>query len=265
MLLVASLLGVSTTLTVQAQEWSPTNETLVSVFMVDANDGWAVGYGDTVHWDGTSWETVTNPADTLESVFMVDANDGWAVGILGYIIHWNGTSWNNVASPVDYDLKEVFMVDANDGWAAGHGGIIHWDGTTWNNVTVPEPALNLYPGVLDFEAISMIDANDGWAVGGASDITEGYRYHWDGTSWTQPVYETGLQQYLLYSVSLVDSNDGWAVGAFGRVLRLVGDDTWIIPELPDGILMAFSTVAMLSVALTLRKLMQKPKVNIKLK
>jgi hypothetical protein len=345
-LLVTSLLGVSTTVTVQAQEWSPTGASLNSVFMVDANDGWAVGTGvwqgtgsAIIHWDGTSWNNVTsptnvdlnsvfmvdandgwaassqgvlihwngtswelystnagqnfnslfmvdandgwgvgsdighwngtgwddvaNPVDYLYSVSMVDANDGWAVGRDGAIIHWDGTDWNNVTSPVEYDLEEVFMVDANDGWAVGYAGIIHWDGTTWNNVTVPEPAFSLYGGYM-FNAISMASANDGWAVGGTYGIFggEAHRYHWDGTSWTESNSGDGG---LLNSVSMVDSNDAWAVGRYGTVLRLVGDDTWIIPELPDGILMAFSTVVVLSVAVTLRKLMQKPKVNIKLK
>lgn len=38
----------------------------------------------------------------LSSVFMLNANDGWAVGEGGGIIHWNGTDWNNVTSPAIY-------------------------------------------------------------------------------------------------------------------------------------------------------------------
>ncbi|RLI15848.1 hypothetical protein DRO41_03500, partial [Candidatus Bathyarchaeota archaeon] len=46
------------------------------------------------HWNGTTWNEVASPTtETLYSVFMVDANDGWAVGKNGTILHWTGTEW----------------------------------------------------------------------------------------------------------------------------------------------------------------------------
>jgi hypothetical protein len=80
-----------------------------------------------------NWTSPT--AQFLESVYMVSADDGWAVGWNGAIIHWNGTDWSNVASPTTQNLYEVFMVSASDGWAVGvFGTIIRWTGTVW----VPE-------------------------------------------------------------------------------------------------------------------------------
>ena len=74
---------------------SPTTAILSSVFMVSADDGWAVGSGGTIiRWDGTEWSTVTSPTTVfLYSVFMVSADDGWAVGNSGEIIQWTGTEW----------------------------------------------------------------------------------------------------------------------------------------------------------------------------
>lgn len=81
---------------VEPLNWtSPTLAHLYSVFMVSADDGWAVGYGGTIiHWDGTDWSTVTRPTlMPLDSVFMVSADDGWAVGYDGTIIRWTGIEW----------------------------------------------------------------------------------------------------------------------------------------------------------------------------
>ena len=74
---------------------SPTTAPLVSVHMVTADDGWAVGWSGTmIHWNGTDWSNVTSPTQKgLGSVFMVTADDGWAVGWDGTIIRWTGTEW----------------------------------------------------------------------------------------------------------------------------------------------------------------------------
>jgi len=72
----------------------PTDATLYSMFMVNANDGWAAGEGTILHWNGVSWTNVTSPITSdLRSVFRVSDTDCWAVGKLGTIIRWNGTAW----------------------------------------------------------------------------------------------------------------------------------------------------------------------------
>ena len=142
---------------------SPTTADLNSVFMVSADDGWAVGVGGTggtiIHWDGTEWSNVTSPTTAnLYSLHMVSADDGWAVGYpVGYygtIIHWDGTEWSNVTSPTMYYLTSVFMVSADDGWAVGLGGtIIRWTGTEW----IPEfPTAILTPLLISVTLVVVI-------------------------------------------------------------------------------------------------------------
>ncbi len=94
--------------------------------MVSSDDGWAVGrVGTILHWDGTSWNTVTSPTTkSLTSVYMVNANNGWAVGDVGTIIHWDGTSWSEVTSPTSRNLFSIFMVNSDDGWIVGANGEI---------------------------------------------------------------------------------------------------------------------------------------------
>jgi len=80
---------------VMMMNWeSPTAYLLSSVFMISSSDGWAVGYGTIIHWNGTNWSNVTSPTRRLlSSVFMVGGNDGWAVGEVGTILRWTGTAW----------------------------------------------------------------------------------------------------------------------------------------------------------------------------
>ena len=69
---------------------------LKSLDMLSVNDVWSVGgttsnsesLGLIVHWDGSDWAVIDNPANkTLLSIDMLSANDGWAVGY-GNILHY---------------------------------------------------------------------------------------------------------------------------------------------------------------------------------
>jgi len=99
-----------------------------------------------------SWTSPTTA--TLRSVYMVSADDGWAVGRFGTIIHWDGAEWSNVTSPTADPLESVFMVGADDGWAVGHyGTIIRWTGTEW----IPEfPPIVLVPLLISVTLIAVI-------------------------------------------------------------------------------------------------------------
>jgi hypothetical protein len=68
---------------------SPNVGTLNGVAAVAANDVWAVGNGSgsppILHWNGTQWNIVPNPAPpgVLNAVAAVSATDVWAVGYSG--------------------------------------------------------------------------------------------------------------------------------------------------------------------------------------
>ena len=101
-----------------------------------------------------NWTSPTS--QSLHDVFMVGADDGWAVGIDGLIIHWDGTEWSNVTSPAGEHLTSVHMVGADDGWAVGNDGeIIHWDGTQW----IPEfPTVIVMPLLISLTLVVVIIA-----------------------------------------------------------------------------------------------------------
>ena len=89
---------------------------------------------------------VTIEADRdLFGVFLLSANDGWAVGETGgggggtcptnraRILRWDGVTWNcDPSSPINQDLRAVACATTNDCWAVGDAGsIVHWDGNAW--------------------------------------------------------------------------------------------------------------------------------------
>ena len=208
---------------VQVEEWTGVTTDLMSVFMIDANDGWAVGGdGIIIHWDGGMWTEVVTPTTDmlLLSVFMVSSSEGWAVGqglgISGTIIHWDETNWNIETIPLVPTLFSVYMVNENDGWAVGDSGsILNWDGTSWNIHTASNVGQHLF-------SVHMINANDGWAVGSTGTII-----HWDGTNWNNVSTPITTQ---LNSVFMVSADDGWAVGQDGKILHWDGTSWNIVPS-----------------------------------
>lgn len=128
------------------------------------NFGFAVGNsGRILQYNGSQWSVATSPvAQNLTGVFVVSANQAWAVGASGSILRWQG-SWSIVSSPVSVPLNGVAMLDtdgdgyANIGWAVGNGRtIITYNGTSWS--TQSSGSGNLF-------GITIVGRNDAWAVG----------------------------------------------------------------------------------------------------
>lgn len=221
---------------------------LADVVAIAPDDVWAVGSASTIvsgealilHWDGTSWKIVPNPADNprfydanLLSVTAVSANDIWAVGQIttteehNMIQHWDGTKWRIVPSPafntnVDF-LIGVSAISATDIWAVGsytipnaegspyQNATMHWNGTSWSIVAAPQPSASL--DILT--SVTAISANDVWAVGLFA-APNGYEapltLHWDGSIWSVVPSPAGSGSSELLGVAAVSSTDVWAVG-----------------------------------------------------
>lgn len=60
---------------------SPVRSALYDVEMLNANHGYAVSNAaDILHWDGNEWTIVADNLGSYVSLDMIDANNGWAVG-----------------------------------------------------------------------------------------------------------------------------------------------------------------------------------------
>jgi alpha-tubulin suppressor-like RCC1 family protein len=193
-----------------------------------AGDLWAVGeYSDGqnfnamlfVHWDGTAWSFVKEPAALHNSAFgnavtVLSPTDAWAVGENGLrtatlSAHWNGTAWSFVQTPFPQDgndpqnfLTGVTATGPGDVWASGYEGnvnqqnfslpyVLHWDGTAWSLTETPNAGTE---GSL-LAGVTALSPTDVWAAGqtGESDgalltLTE----HFNGQAWShEPSLDPG--------------------------------------------------------------------------
>ncbi len=211
-----------------------------SVYAVDAQTAWAVGYNFAGSYDGfvartidggNSWAVTRHPRYYFFDVFAVDESTSWAVGYnysLGGIILKTtdgGASWENQVSGISMHIGGISGLSANTAWAVGYTGTSHQGtilktsdgGGTWVEQN-PGVAVNLY----DVEAV---DADTAWAVGEDS----GYRgvilkTTDGGCTWT--VQMTGVTD-VLRGVSALDSETAIAVGMDGTILKTTdGGAVW---------------------------------------
>ncbi len=198
-----------------------TENELLAVSAISANDVWAVGYTEvnlgnfqtlTEHWNGTSWSiipsiNVGSVGDILSGVVDVSAKDVWAVGDATVnfstsqtlIEHWDGVKWKVVSSPsvpaLENQLSSVSALSAQDIWTVGSATdntsgavqtlIEHWNGTQWSIVTSPNPPGSQVP-INALQSVATVSAQDVWAVGyrqNASGTLRTLTEHWNGTTW----------------------------------------------------------------------------------
>ncbi len=204
--------------------YTPTfGDTLNSISMVSASDGWAVGGGSVdpliLHYTGGQWERITNPTGgalphgeaTLAQVVMVSATEGWAVGsytdfsnnLFGLILHYTGGIWTVQKTLSGDQLNGLAMLSASDGWAVGDtpsqaSVLLHYSGGVWASVPLAGNSLN---------HIVMTSPTDGWIV--EQPQFDGPVWHYNGNTWTSQsipgIYSVGL-------ISMTSPTDGWAVG-----------------------------------------------------
>jgi photosystem II stability/assembly factor-like uncharacterized protein len=92
----------------------------MSVDAVAADDAWAVGGGDILHWDGAQWRIAQQlPGQQLWSVSMVSPTDGWIAGNGATLLRWNGQSWNSFPYPGGNTLRALDILSSTEGWAEG--------------------------------------------------------------------------------------------------------------------------------------------------
>jgi plastocyanin len=214
-----------------------------------ATDTWAVGSlapgASTLrplilHWDGSGWTRLTNPADpgssdySLNAVTRVSASRAYAAGSyfngtrdVPMVLRWNGTTWSvmsGVPKPGtgNAHLLAVRALSSTNVWAVGfvvesgdtHTLILHYDGSTWARVSSPN--------VFDrntLNGLAIRTSQDIWAVGDTDDSGLGgpidtLILHYDGTSWRQVVSPSPSSKFNeLWSVAVVSGGSNvWTVG-----------------------------------------------------
>lgn len=157
------------------------NSSLLSIFFVDKNTGYGVGfYGAILKTidGGATWnsQTISNYQQTLFSVFFTDSNNGYAVGV------------KSIIGPIDSDSSIIFKtIDGGTTWTSHLNGMTNW----------------LY-------SVYFIDSSTGYAVGGnGGDKGAILKTTNAGVTWIPQIIN---ENYGLLSVSFVNANVGYAVG-----------------------------------------------------
>lgn len=223
---------------------------LYSVHALAPDDVWAVGaqnsqgsYFDfvTLHWDGSTWSTVTTPSippgpgrNYLYGVSATAPDDVWAVGSIqsntgehAITLHWDGSAWS-ISTIVNLNnngsvLRGVVAIASDDVWAVGRTGTggaengystftMHWDGTSWEIVASPNPGgAGVIDALYDVDAVS---SDDVYAVGTYGNYSLTLVLHWNGTAWTQVATpNAGTGDNYLNGIDVISANDIWAVGS----------------------------------------------------
>jgi len=172
---------------------------LTSLWAASATSMWAVGdKGIVLHFDGSSWRPVTNPAtDNLRAAWGRSDADFWIVGEHNIIQHWQGgqfttpppppappagmeraftSVWTDPTSPVIWMAAQLEPIGTG---STAQLEIERWDGHAWA-VFQLAPDLRFEIGAeVQIARVSMIRGAGGadvWAVGS-------HVWRWDGTSW----------------------------------------------------------------------------------
>ncbi|HEX3326223.1 MAG TPA: hypothetical protein VHV50_04430 [Actinomycetota bacterium] len=217
---------------------------LNAIVAFSASNIWAVGTfaegpsdGDhdrplALHWNGTSWKSVTVPAfGTTSRLYGVakvpDTSQLWAVGeyekidaVTGertggaLIEKWNGSSWRVAATTTNWErLNSVTAISSTSSFAVGNS-IMRWNGTSWTLMPNAVPSNGGYE--VELEAVTRAPKGDLWAAGWR--IVPGTLSYaslierWDGATWSVvPSADRG--RTLLQGIAKAqDTNRVWAVG-----------------------------------------------------
>jgi hypothetical protein len=200
---------------------------------VSDDDVWAVGDGESLHWDGGCWRHVPT-ADLpgaraqLFGLAQFGTADVWAAGYVprrdhsgsrGTVQLWDGTAWTDQPLPSvarGWSLAGIGGVSADDLWAVGrgqpgHAVALHWNGQEWHQLPVPAPE----SGTVKLCDVAALASDDVWAAGyrtapdGGAHNRHLLALHWDGSAWSPSELPAGPGQIW----QLVKQNTAiWAIG-----------------------------------------------------
>ena len=150
-----------------------------SVWGSDSDDVYFVGGNAStpslIHWDGTGFTSMTNPApDVLGAVWGAAPDDVFIVGAGCTVLRGSMDAWTEmtVDPACSEDLWGVWGFSADQVYAVGTGGrIMEWDGANWTAMTNSNLSL--------LRDIWGSSPNDLYAAG------IGTMLHYDGATWEQ--------------------------------------------------------------------------------
>ncbi len=212
-------------LTWETQHQHP-DEALWSIFFLDENTGWSVGWSEIYHTQngGDTWETQDFPyvLGDLTDVFFLNPDTGWIVGTYQIVLKTTdgGNSWTKIQNNLNSHkcFWSVSFTDALHGCAVGDwllddkGFIMVTDdgGLTWTETT-PDWAT-------DYQNVFFLDSSTGWACGYDNNLvktTDG------GYTWINKNFYGSHRDILFFN-----DQQGLLLGSFETSITIDGGETW---------------------------------------
>jgi len=215
---------------------------LTAVTAVSSTSAWAVGYTGRLgtgknhslllHWNGTVWSEVTNPAPVTGgslAAVTTKAKNGWAVGYVNtnpsaplccagtpLVLRWDGARWSRSATKLGKGsyLNGVAITTANVTWGIGGplamitGALARFSSGTWS--WVADPVRGAYRPL---NGIAAGPAGTAVMVGTDNDAPLGppVSARWNGKAWRQ-VTVTAPKLSQLNAVAFAPGGTAWAAG-----------------------------------------------------
>ena len=217
-------------------------------------DVWAVGDGESLHWDGDCWRHVPTADlhDARAQLFglaQFGTADVWTAGYAprrdhsgsrGTVQRWDGTAWTDQLLPSvarGWSLAGIGGVSADDLWAVGrgepgHAVALHWNGQDWRQLPVPAPE----SGTVKLCDVAALASNDVWAAGYRTPPDGGVRdrqpfaVHWDGSAWSPGELPAGPGQiWQLVKENATIWGIGYAPDSTPIVAKMSGSGWQFLP------------------------------------
>ena len=211
-------------------------------------DVWAVGDGESLHWNGTRWQQIPTAdlRDAKAQLFGLaefGPSDVWTAGYAprpdysgarGTVQRWDGMAWTDVPLPTvgpGWSLAGIHGVSSDDLWAVGRGQpgeavALHWDGHDWQHMPIPASG----SATVTLRDVAALASGDVWAAGyrrpsgGGAQTRQSFAAHWDGSAWSAGDLPTGPGQI---SQLVKDGTSIWGIG-------YAPDSTPLVTRMNDG-------------------------------
>lgn len=201
--------------TTEAAQWKkvfrhPDSKALNSIFVIDAQHGWAAGNDGTIlAYNGKEWQPQTSGTGShLNSLYFTAQNQGWAVGNNGTILKCNGSVWETQNSGTTRRLLNVFFIANDQGWAVGDSGVfLKYDGTAWKQ----QPSTittNIY-------RIHLFAPQNGWLLNVEEANLTTKLFSSSGNDWSQ---NANYAMSLIPGMDFLSSTAGLVCGATINIL-----------------------------------------------
>lgn len=194
---------------------------------------------DVLHYNGSTWSTVTIPGaagiDTT-SVQSTWKNNVWVFGEFNTkqgitssaAFRYNGSAWTRISVPAQTYLQGTVVLGPWNVWAFGGSGsmagdIFHWTGSGWKAYDT-NYSFSFLP-----QAISASSASNVWIVGLTGNSTPKLvAYHWNGSHWYKSAAPQPAVGYTGVSVAALSGSNvwlGWTTATSGDAYHYNGS-TW---------------------------------------